>query len=85
MNNCFEYTLNVILHFNYLAKIELSQESRYSVISVKPYKAMTSDELDFPKEKKFEVVGQETKRWLIGEIGRKKGFFPAEYVKVKFV
>ncbi|VDH93710.1 Hypothetical predicted protein [Mytilus galloprovincialis] len=64
-----------------LAKIELSQESRYSVISVKPYKAMTFDELDFPKEKKFEVVGQETKRWLIGEIGGKRGLFPAEYVK----
>ncbi|XP_052078297.1 SH3 domain-containing protein 19-like isoform X2 [Mytilus californianus] len=64
-----------------LAKIEMSEESRYSVISIKSYKAKTSDELDFPKEVKFDVIGQETKRWLIGEIGRRKGFFPAEYVK----
>ncbi|CAG2200913.1 unnamed protein product [Mytilus edulis] len=130
------------------AKIELSKESRYSVISVKPYKAMTSDELDFPKEKnlkslakklsgglseklverkdffllsmlriisdnetltqdltvysviaiqsykgksydeisfrkedKFNVVGQESERWLVGEVNGNRGLFPAEYVK----
>ncbi|CAC5424385.1 PLA2G16 [Mytilus coruscus] len=64
-----------------LGNIKLWQGSRYSAISIKPYKAKTNDELDFPKEVKFDVVGQETERWLIGEIDRRKGFFPAEYVK----
>ncbi|CAC5424358.1 unnamed protein product [Mytilus coruscus] len=64
-----------------LGKIGLSQGSRYSVISKRSYRAQTSDELNFPKEMKFDVVGQATKRWLIGEIDGKKGFFPVEYVK----
>lgn len=34
---------------------------------------------------KFDVVGQASKRWLIGEINGEKGFFPVEYVKVQFV
>ncbi|CAC5424359.1 unnamed protein product [Mytilus coruscus] len=65
-----------------LEKIELSPGSAYSVISTKPYIAQTSDELSFAKDVKFVVVGRETKRWHIGKIGRKKGFFPAECVKI---
>lgn len=60
----------------------MSPGSAYSVISTSPYKAKSSDELSFAKDVKFVVVRRETKRWHIGRIGRKKGFFPAECVKV---
>ncbi|CAG2210163.1 unnamed protein product [Mytilus edulis] len=56
-------------------KIELTQGSRYSVISKRPYRAQIGDELNFPKEMKFDVVGQASKRWLIGEINGEKGYF----------
>lgn len=73
------------LIFNHIGKIELTQGSRYSVISRRQYRAQTGDELNFPKEMKCDVVSQVTNRWLIREINGNKGFFPVEYVKVQFV
>ncbi|OPL33137.1 sh3 1 domain-containing protein 19 isoform, partial [Mytilus galloprovincialis] len=53
----------------------------YSVIAIQSYKGKSYDEISFRKEDKFNVVGQESERWLVGEVNGNRGLFPAEYVK----
>lgn len=55
---------------------------KYCVISTKEYIANDDTELSFKEEEKFYVIGQESRRWLIGNKNGKKGLFPAEFVKV---
>lgn len=54
----------------------------YSVIAIQSYKGKSYDEISFRKEDKFNVVGQESERWLVGEVNGNTGLFPAEFVKV---
>lgn len=60
----------------------VKKDLTYSVIALRPYKGQSHDEISFQKEDKFKVVGQESERWLVGEVNGNTGLFPAEFVKV---
>lgn len=57
----------------------------YAVITVQAYTSKHWNGISFQQEDKFDVVGFESKRWLIGEKNGSSGLSTSEYVKVNSI